>query len=207
MKTIAAFLALAYASMAWADVHTIRPSQILEPPPGQTFTHFARNVAIDGASIIVLATHAGGQSALLYQRSSGSSRFTYRKTLLTFVYPRERMQVRMKNGIAVVHFGDRAWIFERIGTRRGGATAMPLRHPGGVSTSDHSILFGGDDCDYDAVVYEKRTDGIWAITGRLDDNQGQCHPEGRGVELHYGYALLQEPGDRRVNAWRRNDRR
>ena len=205
MKTIAAFLALAYASMAWADVHTIRPSQILEPPPGQTFTHFARNVAIDGASIIVLATHAGGQSALLYQRSSGSSRFTYRKTLLTFVYPRERMQVRMKNGIAVVHFGDRAWIFERIGNSYVVAqTATPLRHPGGVSISDHSILFGGDDCDYDAVVYEKRTDGIWAITGRLDDNQGQCHPEGRGVELHYGYALLQEPGDRRVNAWRRN---
>ena len=188
-----------------ADVQTVRLSHVLAPPPGQTFTQPVRNVAIDGTSIIVLATHDGGQSALLYQRLTGSSQFTYQKTLLTFVYPRERMQVRMRNGIAVVHFGDRAWIFEKVGNRYVlGQTAAPLRHPGGVAISAKSILFGGDNCDYDAVVYEKRPDGVWDITGRMDDNQGQCHPEGRAVELHYGYALLQEPGENRVDAWRRN---
>ena len=204
---IAIFTLVSWALLdpAWADVRTIKPSQTLAPPPGQTFTQPVRNVAIDGAFIIVLARHDGGQSALLYQRSSSSGRFAYRRTLLTFVYPRDRMQVRMKNGIAVVHFGDRAWIFERVGNNYVlGQSAAPLRHPGGVAISGKSILIGGDDCDYDAVVYEKNAEGIWDITGRLDDNQGQCHPEGRTVELHYDYALLQEAGDRRVNAWRRN---
>ena len=82
-------------------------------------------------------------------------------------------------------------------------TAAPLRHPGGVAISAKSILFGGDNCTYDAVVYEKRTDGIWDITGRMNDNQGQCHPEGRAVELHYDYALLQEPGESWLKAWHR----
>jgi hypothetical protein len=196
---------LALLVPARADVRTITHSQIIRMPSGQPFTEFARNVAIDGASIIVLATHPGGQSALLYQRASGSSEFTYRKTLITFHYPRERMQVRMKNGIAVVHFGDRAWIFERIGTTYVlGRTAAPVRHPGGVAISGSRILIGGDNCEYDAVVYEKGADGIWAITGRMDDNQGQCHLEGHAVELHGDHALVHVPQEYWVNAWRRN---
>ncbi|MES1262853.1 MAG: hypothetical protein ABUL69_00755, partial [Peristeroidobacter soli] len=152
----------------------------------------------------MLASHDAGQSALLYERVRGSSTFTYRRTLLTFAYPRERMQVRMRNGLAVVHFGDRAWIFERVANNYVLAqTAAPLRHPGGVAISAKSILFGGDNCTYDAVVYEKRTDGIWDITGRMDDHQGQCHPEGSIVELHYDYALVQEPGESWLRSWHR----
>src|SRR6188508_1789220 len=195
---------LALLGPTWADVRTLTPSQYLAPPPGQTFTQAARNVAIDGTFVIVLASHGAGQSALLYERMRGSSTFTYRRTLLTFAYPRERMQVRMRNGLAVVHFGDRAWIFERVANNYVLAqTAAPLRHPGGVAISAKSILFGGDNCTYDAVVYEKRADGIWDITGRMDDHQGQCHPEGRAVELHYDYALLQEPGESWLKAWHR----
>jgi hypothetical protein len=200
-----ASLALSVCASA-ADIRTIDFSQILERPPGQTFTQFARNVAIDGTNIIVLATYDGGQSALLYQRASGSARFTYRSTLLTSSEPQDRMQVRMKNGIAVVQFGSREWIFERSGsTYVPGVAASPLNHPGGVAISGNSILIGGDDCGYDGVVYQKGTDGQWHITGRLDDNAGQCVPEGLAVELNYDYALIHAPGTQEVTTWRRND--
>lgn len=197
---------LALSVCGWAaDVRTIPFSQMLERPPGQTFTQFARNVAIDGANIIVLATFDGGQSALLYQRASGSARFTYRSTLLTSSKPSDRMQVRMKNGIAVVQFGAREWIFERSGsTYVPGVAASPLNHPGGVAISGNSILFGGDDCGYDGVVYQKGSDGRWQITGRLDDNAGQCVPEGLPVELNYDYALIHAPDTHEVTTWRRN---
>src|SRR5262245_37935337 len=172
MKTIFAIVSMFLLVPAWAaDVRTVTRSQILTPPAGQTFTQFAHNVAIDGPSIIVLATQDGSESALLYQRGS-NGRFTYQKTLVTFPYPRERLQVRMKNGIAVVHFQDRAWIFERSGNTYVRGRTTPVLHPGGVAISGRSILIGGDDCNYDAVVYEEGADGNWAITGRLDDNQG-----------------------------------
>lgn len=196
---------LALSVCGWAaDVRTINYSQILERPPGQTFTQFARNVAIDGADLIVLATHDGGQSALLYHRASGGYRFTYSSTLLTFE-ARDRMQVRMKNGIAVIQFGDREWIFERSGGRYvPGVAASPLNHPGGVAISGNSILFGGDNCGYDGVIYQKGTDGRWTITGRLDDNQGSCVPEGLAVELNYDTALIHSPGTPEVTTWRRS---
>jgi hypothetical protein len=201
-----ALVSLALSVGAWAaDLRVIDYSQKLERPPGQTFTQFARNVAIDGASIIVLASFDGGQSALLYQRGSGSSKFTYRSTLLTSSEPQDRMQVRMKNGIAVVQFGSREWIFERSGSSYvPGVAASPLNHPGGVAISGNSILFGGDDCGYDGVIYQKGTNGQWQITGRLDDNAGQCVPEGLPVELNYDYAVIHAPGTPEVTTWRRN---
>jgi hypothetical protein len=188
-----------------ADVRTIQFSQKLEPPAGQTFTRFADRVAIDGADIIVIARYQGGQSALLYQRASGSSRFTYRSTLLTFADPQEDLQVRMKNGIAVVKFGAHEWIFEKSGSSYvPGEAATSLDHPGGVAISGNRILFGGDGCDYDGVVYQKGGDGRWQITGRLDDDQGQCVTEGLAVELNYDYAVLHAPGAPQATTWRRN---
>lgn len=197
-------LALAVCGRA-ADVRTLERVQNLERPAGQSFTRFASHVAIDGADIIVLATQDGGQSALLYQRASGSSRFTFTKTLLTGTEPVDRMQVRMKNGIAVVQFGNRGWIFERSGsTYVPGLAGSALVHPGGVAISGNRVLFGGDGCDYDGVLYQKGSDGRWQITGRLDDNQGQCVTAGLAVELNYDYAVLHAPGAQAAMAWRRN---
>ena len=54
------------------------------------------------------------------------------------------------------------------------ASAAPIRHHGGLAISGNSVLIGGNNCDYDAVIYQKNTAGSWAITGRIDDNQGEC---------------------------------
>lgn len=90
-----------------------------------------------------------------------------------------------------------------------GQSAAPIRHPGGVAISGNSILIGGDDCDYDAVVYQKGANGLWGITGRLDDNlvddyEGECRTEGVAVELNYDYALIGGSLRNGVQAWRRN---
>ena len=66
------------------------------------------------------------------------------------------MNVRMKNGLAVVQFGDQETIYEYTGGDYvAGQSATPIRHPGGVAISGNSVLIGGDGCDYDAVVYQK----------------------------------------------------
>ena len=70
-----ALASLALLSPAWSDVRTLRPAQTLAPPPGQTFTYFGLDVAIDGPHIIVLAANyegeqSTGQYALLYRRGS-----------------------------------------------------------------------------------------------------------------------------------------
>jgi hypothetical protein len=200
-----ALASLVLVGPSWADVRTIPASQILARPTDQTFTQFAKGVAIDGAAIIVLAANEVGQSALLYRRSSGSSPFTYQRVLLSVSDPSAPAQVRMKNGIAAVQFGSRVWIFENLGGDYvSGSTAAPIQHPGGIAISASSVLIGGDDCNYDAVVYQKRTDGNWGITGRMDDNQGECQPEGLAVELNYDYALLRVPLTNVATAWRRN---
>jgi hypothetical protein len=196
-------VSLALLSPAWADVRTLTFSQRLTPPPDQTFTTWGQAVAIDGNSLLVVAAYEGGQAALLYQNASGN--WTYRRVLTSVAGPLVRTSVRMKNGIAAVQFGDAISIFERSGTDYvPGRSAAPIRHPGGVAISGSSVLIGGDDCDYDAVVYQKGADGNWSITGRLDDNTGACSPQGLDVELNYDYALLRVPSTNEVHAWRRN---
>jgi hypothetical protein len=196
---------LALVGTAWAEVRTISPTQTLARPTDRTFTQFAQGIAIDGSAIIVLAAYEGGQTALLYRRSSGSSLFTYRRALLSVSGPTAPARVRMKNGIAAVQFGNRVSIFETVGGDYvPGRSAAPIQHPGGLAISGSSILIGGDNCDYDAVVYEKGADGNWGITGRMDDNQGECQPEGLAVELNYNYALLRVPTSNEATAWRRN---
>ena len=85
-------------------------------------------------------------------------------------------EVAMKKWIAAVRFGNHVTIFEASGGDyvRGPSTA-PIWHPGGIAISRNSVLIGGNGCDYDGVVYQKGTDGNWRITGRMDNNQGECH--------------------------------
>jgi hypothetical protein len=207
LKAIATLLALAFASHAWADAPILPFTQQLfvpDDPNYQSWYTFGRDVAIDGGAIIVLTQFSGGQSALLYRRQSSNGPWSYRRTLLTVSGP-ERAQVRMKNGLAAVQFGSRVWLFEYInGNYVLAKTAGAIRHPGGIAISGNSLLVGGDNCDYDAVVYQKGSDGLWGITGRMDDNQGECRPEGLAVELNYDHALLRVPGTNQVTAWRRN---
>lgn len=199
-----ALASLALLSPAWSDVRTLRPAQTLALPPNQTFTYFGLGVAIDGAHIIVLASNNGGQSALLYRRGSNGV-WSYRRVLQSVSGPFVPMNVRMKNGLAAVQFGDQATIYEYSGSDYvRGQSATPIQHPGGIAISGNSILIGGDNCDYDAVVYQKGTDGNWGITGRLDDNQGECRPEGIPVELNYDYALLGASATNDIRAFRRN---
>lgn len=205
LRVLAGTLAsLALLGPAWADVRTLHFTQLLAPPPNQTFTVWGQAVAIDGNSILVVAAYEGGQAALLYQ-TEGNGNWTYRRVLTSVAGPLVRTSVRMKSGIAAVQFGNAISIFERSGTDYvPGRSAAPIRHPGGVAISGNSILIGGDNCDYDAVVYQKGADGNWSITGRLDDNAGECQPEGLSVELNYDYALLRVPSSHEARAWRRN---
>ena len=102
-----ALASLALLSPAWSDVRTLRPAQTLAQPPGQTFTRFGLGVAINGPYIIVLAANyegeqVMGQYALLYRRGSNGV-WSYRRTLQSRSGPLAgRMNVRMKNGLAVV---------------------------------------------------------------------------------------------------------
>ncbi|HEV7606339.1 MAG TPA: hypothetical protein VGO61_03340 [Steroidobacteraceae bacterium] len=199
-----ALVSLALLSPAWADVRTLHLTQKLAPPANQTFTNWGQAVAIDGGAIVVVAAYEGGQAALLYQLGS-NGKWNYRRVLTSVTGPLVRTSVRMKNGIAAVQFGDAISIFEFSGGDYvPGRSAAPIRHPGGLAISADSILIGGDDCDYDAVVYQKGSDGNWGITGRLDDNAGECRPQGLDVELNYDYALLRVPSTHEVQAWRRN---
>src|SRR6185295_189194 len=208
-----ALASLALLSPAWSDVRTLRPAQTLPLPPNQTFTYFGLGVAIDGPYIIVLTAkyegeHSTGQFALLYRRGSNGV-WSYRRILQSHSGPLPDMNVRMKNGLAVVQFGNQETIYEYTGSDYvPGQSAAPIRHPGGVAISGNSVLIGGDGCDYDGVVYQKGANGLWGITGRLDDNQnqGECGPDDIGipVELNNDYALI--GGDTRngVPAFRRN---
>jgi hypothetical protein len=202
----------ALLSPAWSDVRVLRPAQTLAQPPGQSFTYFGMGVAIDGAHLIVLTANYEGevsteQFALLYRRGSNGV-WSYRRTLQSHLGPlATAMSVRMKNSLAVVQFDDRETIYEYTGGDYvPGQSATPIQHPGGVAISGNSVLIGGDGCDYDAVVYQKGANGLWGITGRLDDNQSvhECSPEGVPVELNYDYALIGADVRTGIQAWRRN---
>ena len=40
----------------------------------------------------------------------------------------------------------------------GSTSAAPIRHQGGVAISGNSVLIGGNNCDYDAVIYQKNSE-------------------------------------------------
>ncbi len=208
MKRILLVASLALlSSPAWADVRSFRSAQTLDRPPNQSFYYFGLDVAINGGYIIVLAANqsATAQAALLYRRDNSTGMFVYRRTLQSRTGTFQVGEVAMRNGIAAIRWGNEVTIYEHSGGDYvRGRSAAPIRHPGGLAISGNSILVGGNDCDYDAVVYQKGADGNWGITGRMDDNQGECHPEGRAVELNNDYALLRVLDTNNANAWRRN---
>jgi hypothetical protein len=200
-------LSVAMSAPARADVRSIDPVQVLPVPPAPAVTHYYSAVAIDGGYIIVTAVYAGVQQALLYRRSVSTGKWLYRRALVTYSGPYVRFSITMKSGIAVVQFGDEIALFEASGGDYVRATSTaPIRHQGGVAISGKRVLIGGDGCDYDAVIYEKNAAGSWAITGRIDDNQGEClGPDDlAAVELNYDYALLRAKGATEARAWRRN---
>jgi hypothetical protein len=189
-----------------ADVRPLNVTQTLTRPPSPTFTYWGQNVAIDGGYIIVVGAYDGGQQALLYRRNTGGQ-WVFRRALVTWTGPFVRASVAMRNGIAAVQFGDQISIFELTGGDYvRGTSAAPIRHHGGVAISGNSVLIGGDNCDYDAVIYQKGSGGSWGISGRLDDNQGEClnAAYGYAVELNYDYAILREPYGTVGRVWRRN---
>src|SRR3954451_17123018 len=166
-------LAFAISTPIRADVRSIDAVQTLPRPAG--YTTWGTDVAIDGGYIIVLAGKDGSQSALLYRRSLSDGQWVFRHVLWTYSGPFVRSDVAMKSGIAAVQFGDEIRLFAVSGGDyvREPSTA-PILQQGGVAISGNSVLIGGNDCDYDAVIYQKNTAGSWTITGRIDDNQGEC---------------------------------
>jgi hypothetical protein len=200
-------LSSVFAPTASADVRTIAPAQVLARPATPTFTRFGDDVAIDGGHLIVLATHAGGQQALLYRRNNSNGQWVFRRALVSRTGAAVYAEVAMKNSVAAIQFGDQISLFEYSGGDYVPATSVaPIRHHGGLAISGNRVLIGGNNCDYDAVIYQKNSAGSWDITGRIDDNQGACltTSDHYNVELNYDYALLHAPASSDAQAWRRN---
>jgi hypothetical protein len=204
-RAASVIVSLCLLAPAWAEVRLFTvPSQVLNPI-NSSYEIFD-DVAIDGGYIIVLTNNGSGkEAAFLYRRAINTGRFSFQRTLLAVDAPNAGGEVVMRGGIAAVRIGTRVTIFENSGgTYVQGHTAAPLTHPGGLAISGNSLLVGGDGCSYDAVVYQKGADGNWAITGRIDDHQGECHPEGLRVDLNNDYALVNVPHADHATAWRRN---
>jgi hypothetical protein len=197
-------VAFAYPAPAHAEIRWLYGGQTL-PRPAE-FAFLGERIAIDGGHIIALGGYEGVQQALLYRRNRDGT-WVLRRPLVTWNGPYVRYSVAMKNGIAAVQFGDQITLFELSGGDYVQQTSTaPIRHHGGVAISARSVIIGGNNCDYDAVIYQKNSAGSWAITGRLDDNQGECLDPwyNVGVELHYDYAIVRPPYGREGAAWRRN---
>jgi len=197
-------VSFAFSTPSRAEIRWIDSVQTLARPAA--FTSLGEHVAIDGNHIIALGRYEGGQQALLYRRNS-NGQWVYRRSLVTWTGPPVRSSVAMRNGIAAVQFSNQIVLFELAnGDYVKQTSAVPIRHQGGVAISSRSVLIGGNNCDYDAVIYQKNSSGSWAITGRLDDNQGEClgPAYNYAVELHYDYALVRPPYGPEGVAWRRN---
>ena len=197
-------VSFAFSTPSRAEIRWIDPVQTLPRPAA--FTLLGEHVAIDGGYIIAIGGYEGVRQALLYRRNS-NGQWVYRRSLVTWTGPYMRASVAMRNGIAAVQFDDQITLFELAGGDYVQQTsAAPIRHHGGVAISGRSVLIGGNNCDYDAVIYQKNSSGSWAITGRLDDNQGECLDAlyNYEVELHYDYALVRPPYGPEGVAWRRN---
>ena len=198
-------MSLAISAPTRADVRSIDAGQTL-PRPASPATWYTA-VAIDGGYLIVLASNEGSQRALLYRRSVSTGQWTYRRVLWTYSGPFVRSDVAMRSGIAAVQFGDEIRLFEQMsGDYVRASSTAPIRHQGGLAISGNRVLIGGNDCDYDAVIYQKNSAGSWAITGRIDDNQGECLGDFdlAPVEINADYAVLRSKEAREAHAWRRN---
>ena len=158
-------MSFAFSAPAEADIRSIDPVQTLARPTTQTYTTWGWDVAVDGGYIIVLAGYDGGQQALLYRRNNSNGQWVFRRALVTRAGPFVRSSVAMRNGIAAVQFGDQISLFELSGGDYVLQTsAAPIRHHGGTAISGRSVIIGGNNCDYDAVIYQKGSSGSWAIT-------------------------------------------
>jgi hypothetical protein len=195
----------ALALPAWTGTRFLHATYLDQPDP--SYTLFGQTVAIDGRFIIVVADREGGRVALLYRRDDAGN-WVYRRKILDVAGPADvlRSNVEMKNGIAAIQFSDRVALFEQVGDDYVVArTAAVIRHPGGIAISAGRVLIGGDNCTYDAVVYERGSDGVWTLTGRMADSQGVCSNQGMAVELNYDNAMIRSSGtEQLVRAWRRN---
>src|SRR5688572_3935419 len=197
-------VSFAFSTPARAEIRWIDPVQSLARPA--TFTLLGERVAIDGNHIIAIGGYEGVRQALHYRRNS-NGQWVLRRALVTWTGPYLRSSVTMRNGIAAVQFDEQITLFEvSDGDYVQQTSTAPIRHHGGVAISARSVIIGGNDCDYDAVIYQKNSAGSWALTGRLDDNQGECLSPwyNHAVELHYDYALLRPPYGQGGAAWRRN---
>jgi hypothetical protein len=202
-----ALVAVAAAFTARADVRTLDPVQSLTLPAGSPIIALDLDVAIDGGHIIVLGTQQGGHQALLYRRNNSDGKWVFRRVLVNWTGGYAPGTVAMKNGIAAVQFGEQVWLFEISGGDYVPATtAAPILHHGGLAISGHRLLVGGNNCDDDAVIYDRNTAGTWVLTGRIDDNQGECFgvSDRYDVELNYDYATLTSPVAVETKPWRRN---
>ena len=98
----------------------------------------------------------------------------------------------MKNGIAAVQLSDTVAIFEFVGGEwQRGVTLAPLRYPGGLAISGNRILIGANRCEtYGAYLYQKDSNGVWSVSGRLPGVGGPCNSNGISVELDYDSAIM-----------------
>jgi hypothetical protein len=198
---------LAFAPMAAeARVHHVITQQMLELPDAEPFEDFvAQAVAIDGDFLIVIVDRDGARQALMYRRG-GDGQWAYARLLVQSSAPAAQLRasVVMKNSLAAIDIAGVTTIWQRTGNSWAqGSTDGEIRQPGGHAISGNSILIGATGCSEDGVIYEKSTDGVWRITGRLPSRAGVCSNRERDVELNYNYALINDPAGS-VHAWARN---
>jgi hypothetical protein len=196
---------LLLVSTAQARVHTVVSFQILQPAGAGPYDDFnASAVAIDGDFLIVIADRNGARQAILFRRGS-DGQWTHDRVLVQSTAPAAQLRasVVMKNWIAAIDIDGVTTIWERSGNVWTQArTDGVIRQPGGHAISRQSILIGASGCSEDGVVYEKATDGVWRVTGRLPARSGLCGNQERDVDLNYDYALINTAGS--VKAWARN---
>lgn len=203
-RLVAFLVCIGMFTAAFARTYTLSPTQELVAPD-LAYELFGMAVAIDGNSIIAIADGPGARVALLYRRGANGV-WSFSRVLLENTEPPQywRANVAMRNGIAAVQLSDTVVIFERVNNDWVLApSAEPIRHPGGLAISGNRVLIGGNQCQYDAVSYQKRTDGVWTETGRLVyAGGGGCNNTGMDVELYYNDALVRRQSTPLVNAYR-----
>ena len=207
LKLLGALLvALVFVPAAHARVHNVVSYQILQLPGAAPLDDFpAHAVAIDGDFLVVIVDREGGRQAVLYRRGS-DGQWAYSRVLLQSSAPADQLRagLAMKNGLAAIDLAGVTTIWERNGNDWSQArTDGEIRLPGGHAISARSILIGSTGCSTDGVIYEKSTDGVWRIAGRLPARAGVCGNQERDVELNYNFALVNDPAGS-VHAWARN---
>lgn len=202
----ALMVALVFVPAAHARVHDVVSYQILQLPGAAQFDDFlAHAVAIDGDFLVVIVDREAARQALLYRRGS-DGQWAYSRVLVQSSAPANQLRAGlvMTNGLAAIDVAGVTTIWERNGNTWSQArTDGEIRLPGGHAISSRSILIGSTGCTTDGVIYEKSTDGVWRIAGRLPARAGVCGNQERDVSLSYNFALINDPAGS-VHAWARN---